>query len=95
MPQQIARQLQLVGLLPVPPLELGDPLLSSLALSRPALPARATRPPLEELVAPLVEERVGDLVGPAHLCDVAGLDPGEHDLELLLGCELTLLASVA
>jgi hypothetical protein len=92
----LPRDLQLVDLAAHRPLELPDlllqlPLAGALLLARQRLAAT-----LQQLLAPRVVERLGDLVLPADLLHrPIATQPGEHDLDRLLGRELPVPALLA
>jgi hypothetical protein len=89
----LPRDLELVGLAPERALELRDPLPQlPLALAL-LLAGELGLAALEQLVAPAVVEGLGDVVLAADVSHRAvPTEPGEDDLELLLGAELPVPA---
>jgi hypothetical protein len=92
----LPRDLELVGLATKRPLQLADP-SAQIALAHAFLLARQRgQASLEELVAPAVVERLRDPVLAADLAHAAvALQPGQHDLQLLLRRPAPVLALLA
>src|SRR5829696_5515872 len=95
-PQELSRDLQLIGLAPERPLEIGDPPallgpLGALLAGREAL-----HPGLQRLLASTAEQALADVVLAAELGDAALAAPARHhQLELLLRRELPVPACLA
>ena len=99
-PREFPRHLQLVGLAAKGPLELADPALEPVQLSllRGLLPRvrQGRLAAVQQPLAPLVVQGLGDLVLATHLADAAvASQPSQDDLSLLLWRELPILALLA
>jgi hypothetical protein len=92
----LPRDLELVGLSTQGPLELGD-LLFEFALGLAlVLAVQGLGAALEQLLAPLVVKGLGDPVLTADVTDrLVAAQAGQHDLDLLLGRELSVVALLA